>query len=144
MSIWDMKDSKSKILLVDDDPQLLREVQAHLETLGYEVATASDGLGGLKVARSMLPDLVVLDINFPDSQTARNRSIDGIDVLRRLRDSGNVPVLMLSSCSIAAVKVMALTIGADDYLAKPFDLQELSARIAAILCREAMCLKTRS
>lgn len=132
-----MKDSKSKILLVDDDPQLLREVQAHLEALGYEVATAADGLAALKLAKSMLPDLVVLDINFPDSKTARNRSIDGIEVLRSLRDSGNVPILMLSAANIAAVKVMTLTIGADDYLAKPFDLQELSARIGAILRRGA-------
>jgi DNA-binding response OmpR family regulator len=132
-----LKDSKSKILLVDDDPQLLREVQAHLEALGYEVATAADGLAALKLAKSMLPDLVVLDINFPDSKTARNRSIDGIEVLRSLRDSGNVPILMLSAANIAAVKVMTLTIGADDYLAKPFDLQELSARIGAILRRGA-------
>jgi DNA-binding response OmpR family regulator len=130
-----LKDSKRKILLVDDDAQLLRGVQAHLESLGYEVATAADGPAALKLAGSMLPDLVVLDINFPDSKTARNRAIDGIEVLRRLRESGNVPVLMLSSANIAAVKVMTLTIGADDYLAKPFDLQELSARIAAILRR---------
>jgi len=130
-----LKDAKSKILLVDDDAQLLREVQPHLEALGYEVATASDGLAALKLAKSMFPDLVVLDINFPNPKAAQNRAIDGIEVLRRLREIGDVPVLMLSSANVAAVKVMTLTIGADDYLAKPFDLQELSARIAAILRR---------
>lgn len=130
-----MKDIKRKILAVDDDPQLLREVRTHLEALGYEVATAADGLAALKLARSALPDLVILDINFPDSKTARNQSIDGIEILRQLRELGNVPILMLSSANIAAVKVMTLTIGADDYLSKPFDLQELSARIDAILRR---------
>jgi DNA-binding response OmpR family regulator len=130
-----LKDEKNKVLLVDDDAQLLREVQAHLEALGYEVATASDGLAALKLAKSMFPDLVILDINLPNSKAARYRAIDGIDVLRRLRDVGNVPVLMLSSANIAAVKVMTLTLGADDYLSKPFDLGELSARIAAILRR---------
>jgi DNA-binding response OmpR family regulator len=130
-----LKDSKRKILVVDDDPKLLREVQSHLGALGYEVATAADGLAALKRAKSMLPDLVVLDINLADSKAARNRSIDGIEVLRRLRDSGNVPILMLSATNIAAVKVMTLTIGADDYVAKPFDLQELSARVGAILRR---------
>jgi DNA-binding response OmpR family regulator len=133
--MWPLKDSKSKILLVDDDSQLLREVKSHLESLGYEVATAEDGVVALKLAKTVSPDLIVLDINFPGSKTARNRSVDGLDVLRRLRDSGSVPVLMLSATNIAAVKVMALTVGADDYLAKPFDLRELSARIAAILRR---------
>ena len=133
--MWPLKDSKSKILLVDDDSQLLREVKSHLESLGYEVATAEDGMVALKLAKTVFPDLIVLDINFQGSKTVRNRSIDGLDVLRRIRDSGNIPVLMLSATNIAAVKVMALTVGADDYLAKPFDLRELSARIAAILRR---------
>ncbi len=130
-----MKGTRHKILVVDDDAQLLSEIRPHLEALGYEVAAASDGLAALKLAKSMVPDLVVLDINFPNSKTLRNRAIDGIEVLRTLRETGNVPVLMLSSANIAAVKVMTLTIGADDYLAKPFDLHELSARIAAILRR---------
>ena len=62
-------DSKKKILVIDDDPQIVREVQSHLENLGYEVATAQDGLSGLKLARSIFPDLVVLDITFPVSTT---------------------------------------------------------------------------
>lgn len=127
--------SKTKILVVDDDRPLLRKVRPHLEKLGYEVETAEDGLSALKLAQSMSPDLVVLDLNFPDSEKARSRSVDGIEVLRRLRESGHVAVLMLSTTNISAVKVMALSIGADDYMSKPFELQELGARIEAILRR---------
>lgn len=129
------KGMKSTILVVDDDVKLLREVKSHLEKLGYVVLTASDGRTALTLAESKELNLVVLDINFPDSKTRGERSIDGIEVLRSLRDSSDVPVLMLSSTNIMAVKVMTLTIGADDYMPKPFDLQELSARIEAILRR---------
>lgn len=127
--------SNSKVLVVDDDRKLLRQVRAYLEKMGYEVATSEDGLSALKLAESMAPDLVVLDINFPDSKTSRSRSVDGVEVLRRLRESGDVPILMLSTTNISAVKVMALSIGADDYMSKPFELQELGARIEAILRR---------
>lgn len=127
--------AKSKILFVDDDQKLLREVRAYLEKLGYEVATAEDGPSALKLAQSLAPDLVVLDINFPDSKRPGSPSIDGVEVLRRLRESGKVPVLMLSTTNSSAVKVMALSIGADDYVSKPFDLQEFGARIEAILRR---------
>ncbi len=120
---------------MDDDRKLLRDVQKHLENQGYEVTTAADGRSAVALAKSMELDLVVLDINFPDTTTKGERSIDGIEVLRKIRDSGNVPVLMLSSTNISAVKVMALTIGADDYVPKPFHFQELSARIEAILRR---------
>jgi two-component system, OmpR family, alkaline phosphatase synthesis response regulator PhoP len=127
--------TKTKILVVDDDRKVLRELRAHLEKLGYEVATAEDGTTALKLAQSMSPDLMVLDISFPDAKESRSRSLDGVEVLRRIRESGSVPVLMLSSTNSASVKVMALSIGADDYVSKPFDLQELSARIEAILRR---------
>ncbi len=129
------KGSKYKILVVDDDLRLLRDVQKYLEKHGYEVATAADGRSAVALAKSTKLDLVVLDINFPDITTKKERSIDGIEVLRMLRDLGTVPILMLSSTNISAVKVMALTIGADDYVPKPFNLQELSARIEAILRR---------
>ncbi len=129
------KASKRKILVVDDDVKLAREVVSHLEKLGYEVATAADGRAAVALAKSMELDLVILDINFPDVKIRNERSIDGIEVLRILRESGNVPVLMLSSTNISAVKVMALTLGADDYVHKPFNLQELGARIEAILRR---------
>ncbi|MBI5091851.1 MAG: response regulator transcription factor [Candidatus Hydrogenedentes bacterium] len=129
------KPLKSKILIVDDDSKLLRAVQTHLEKLGYEVATAADGRSALAAAKSMAFDLVVLDINFPDITTKKERSLDGIEVLRTLRDSDSVPILMLSSTNISAVKVMTLALGADDYVSKPFDLQELGARVEAILRR---------
>ena len=127
--------SKRKILIVDDDVKLLREVTPHLEKYGYEVKTATEGRTALALAKATDFDLVILDINFPDTKVKNERSIDGIEVLRLLRESGRVPVLMLSSTNISAVKVMALTIGADDYVPKPFDLQELSARVEAILRR---------
>jgi two-component system alkaline phosphatase synthesis response regulator PhoP len=127
--------TKTKILLVDDDQTVLREIRSHLERLGYEVSSAEDGASALSLANSTLPNLVVLDINFPESKTSKKLTIDGIEVLQRLRESGNVPVLMLSATNIAAVKVMALGIGADDYVSKPFDIQELGARIEAILRR---------
>jgi DNA-binding response OmpR family regulator len=120
---------------VDDDLALLRDVQKYLTALGYEVATAADGRSALALAKSMEPDLVVLDINFPSIGKTGERSIDGVEVLRLLRESGNVPILMLSATNVSAVKVMTLTIGADDYVSKPFDLQELGARIDAILRR---------
>jgi DNA-binding response OmpR family regulator len=126
---------KTKILVVDDDRQLVDEVKSHLEALGYEVIAAADGSTGLKLAQSMSPDLVVLDINFPCSKTPKKQTLDGIEVLRRLRESGEVPILMVSVTNIAAVRVMALSIGADDYLAKPVDLVELDAHIKAILRR---------
>jgi DNA-binding response OmpR family regulator len=129
------RNSEGKILVVDDDANLLAEVKSHLEKLGYEVVTAADGRAALAAARSMELDLVVLDINFPAVKANSARSIDGIEILRQLRDLGTVPVLMLSSSNISAVKVMTLAIGADDYVAKPFDLPELSARIQAILRR---------
>ena len=127
--------SKIKILVIDDDPQIVQEVKSYLENLGYEVAAAQDGISGLKLAQSILPDLIVLDITFPVSTTSRGQIVDGVEVLRKLRESSNVPVLMLSSTNISAVKVMALSIGADDYVSKPFKIQELSARIEAILRR---------
>lgn len=129
------KFTKRKILVVDDDLVLARDIRKHLEKLGYEVASAPDGRAALSLAKSIEPDLVILDINLSSVGKNGERSIDGIEVLRVLRESGKVPVLMLSSTNISAVKVMTLTIGADDYVSKPFDLQELGARIEAILRR---------
>lgn len=128
-------EAKCTILVVDDDPHMLELVKAHLEKSGYAVATAVDGRSGLALAARATPELIVLDIALDNSQTAANWSIDGIDVLRRLRDSGDVPVVMLSATNISSVKVMTLAMGADDYLPKPFDLHELSARIEAVLRR---------
>ena len=131
-----MTTTKSSILVVDDDPQLLGEVKSYLTKTGYEVTTTDSGTTALKIIQSACPDLVVLDIVFGDSKKTGKRAMDGVEVLRRLRETDNVPVLMLSSTNITAVKVMALGIGADDYLSKPFDLAELGARIDAILRRD--------
>ena len=136
------KGSKNRVLVVDDDPQVRREVKSHLEKMGYEVHTAEDGLSAIKLAQTQSPDMVVLDINFPPPKLGKERAIDGIEVLRWLRDSANVPVLMLSSTNLSSVKVMALGIGADDYVSKPFDPEELSARIDAILRRTRDSLPT--
>lgn len=128
-------ESRSKILVVDDDQEVLRDVSAHLNTQGYVVETAQDGPSAIASAGSMGPDLVVLDISFSERATSKRSSFDGIEVLRRLRESSTVPVLMLSATTVPSVKVMALSIGADDYLTKPFDLSELEARVEAILRR---------
>lgn len=131
-----MMDTKRiKILVVDDDADVLRDVKRHLEALSYDVRTAADGRAALALAKSVQFDLIVLDINFPELSIRKDRAIDGIEVLRMIRDEGSVPVLMLSSTNISSVKVMALTLGADDYVPKPFDLRELGARIEAILRR---------
>lgn len=127
--------SKRKILVVDDDMELLREVKAHLDKLGYVVKTATTGSEALAHAKGTQFDLVVLDISFPVVKAGTASPMDGIEILRMLRELGSVPVLMLSATNISSVKVMALTLGADDYLPKPFDLRELDARIAAILRR---------
>jgi chemosensory pili system protein ChpA (sensor histidine kinase/response regulator) len=89
--------SKTKLLVVDDDQKVLREVRSHSEKLGYEAAVAEDGIAALKLVQSMSPDLIVLDINFSDFKKAKVLSVDEVEVLRRLRESGNIPVLMLSS-----------------------------------------------
>ncbi len=129
------KTSKRNILVVDDDRALLKEIRNHLSKAGYQVSTAPDGREALALANSTAFDLVVLDITFPIENSSRLRSLDGIEVLRALRETGVVPILMLSSTNISAVKVMSLTIGADDYVHKPVELDELTARIDAILRR---------
>jgi len=127
--------SKTKVLVVDDDADLLREVSGYLSEQGYAVEQALDGGKAMALVHSMHPDLVVLDITLSKSKLSKSHSIDGIEVLRRVRELGTVPVLMLSATSIPSVKVMALHIGADDYITKPFDLSELDARMEAILRR---------
>lgn len=125
----------ARVLVVDDDVKVLDRVRAHLKKEGYAVETASDGPGALKATRSSPPDLVVLDVNLPGTGPEAEDLSDGIEVLRRLREETDIPVIMLSTTSVGAVKVMALSLGADDYMTKPFDVVELTARIHAILRR---------
>jgi two-component system, OmpR family, alkaline phosphatase synthesis response regulator PhoP len=119
--------SETKILVVDDEPGIVSNVRAYLEREGYAVQTAQDGAAALRLARSFAPDLVVLDIMLP--------GIDGLEVLRQLRHESDVYVLLLTARAEEMDKVIGLTVGADDYLTKPFSPRELVARVKAILRR---------
>jgi DNA-binding response OmpR family regulator len=120
--------SQAKILVVDDEPTIANTVRAYLEPEGYTVYMAADGPTALKVARSFRPDLVVLDIMLP--------GLDGLEVLRRLRQESAVFVLMLTARAEEADKLVGLGMGADDYITKPFSPRELVARVKAILRRD--------
>lgn len=119
--------SMASILVVDDEPSIVSTAQAYLEQEGYSVHTAMDGPTALETARVHQPDLIVLDIMLPD--------MDGIEVLRRLRQDSDVYVLMLTAKADETDKIVGLTVGADDYLTKPFSPRELVARVKAILRR---------
>ena len=123
-----------KVLIVDDDKKVVEKVTKLLKAEGFAVDTANTGLGAMKKVVQFEPNLLVLDISLP---TPNNESepFDGIEVLKRVREEFDLPVLMLSATSVGAVKVMALTIGADDYLTKPFEANEFIARVKAILRR---------
>ncbi|MBN1249583.1 MAG: response regulator transcription factor [Anaerolineae bacterium] len=116
-----------RILVVDDEQSIVDLVAAYLRQEGYEVHTAPDGLSGLKAARVLKPDLIVLDVMLP--------GIDGIEVLTRLRRESDVYVIMLTARSEETDKIIGLTVGADDYLTKPFSPRELVARVKAALRR---------
>ena len=119
--------ANANILVVDDEPAIVKSIQAYLQAEGFAVHTASDGASALKAARAFHPDLVVLDILLPQ--------LDGLEVLRQLRQESNVYVLMLTAKSDETDKVIGLGIGADDYMTKPFSPRELVAHIKAILRR---------
>ncbi len=119
--------SKAKILVIDDEPAILNLVTAYLRSEGYEYYTATDGPSGLKAARTFRPDLVVLDIMLP--------GMDGIELLSQLRRESDTYVIMLTARAEETDKIIGLSIGADDYLTKPFSPRELMARIKAALRR---------
>ena len=121
------KMSQARILLVDDEPAIVETVRAYLEAEGYTVQTASDGPGALTLARSFHPDILVLDLMLP--------GLDGLEVLRRLRQVSDVYVLLLTAKTHETDKVVGLTMGADDYVTKPFSPRELVARVKALLRR---------
>jgi DNA-binding response OmpR family regulator len=117
----------ARILIVDDEPNLRHTVGYNLRREGYEVVQAADGEAALGAAQSHPPDLVVLDLMLP--------GIDGLEVCRRLRQRSAVPILMLTARDSEIDRVVGLEVGADDYLAKPFSMRELVARVRAILRR---------
>ncbi|HEX4402453.1 MAG TPA: response regulator transcription factor [Galbitalea sp.] len=116
-----------RILIADDDPQILRALKVTLRARGYEIFTAGDGAEALDLAAQHHPDLVMLDLGMP--------KLDGVEVIQGLRGWTQVPVLVVSGRTDAADKVDALDAGADDYVTKPFAIDELLARIRALTRR---------
>jgi len=119
----------ARVLVVDDDETVSDVVRRYLEREGYEVETATDGTTALRQALAHLPDLMVLDLMLP--------GLDGIEVCRRLRQSHQVPVIMLTAKGGVDERVTGLEVGADDYVTKPFSPRELTARVGAVLRRAA-------
>ena len=116
-----------KILLIDDEPQIVEICQDYLVKAGFDVSHAYDGLTGLGLARRSPPDLIVLDLMMPD--------MDGLDVCRELRRENSVPIIMLTARVEEADKIIGLEMGADDYMTKPFSPRELVSRVRTVLRR---------
>ena len=119
--------ANAKILVIDDEPSIVNLVTAYLKPEGYEIYTAADGEVGLKAARAFKPDLIILDVMLP--------GMDGVELLTRLRRESNVYVIMLTARTEETDKIVGLTVGADDYVTKPFSPRELTARVKAALRR---------
>ncbi len=120
--------SEAKLLVVDDEPNIRELLAASLRFNGFEVETVADGQSALRRALETSPDLIVLDVMLPD--------LDGFSVTRRLREQGkHIPVLFLTARDDTADKIAGLTVGGDDYVTKPFSLDEVIARIRAVLRR---------
>ncbi|MCA2230375.1 response regulator [Nonomuraea aurantiaca] len=117
----------TRVLVVDDEPQILRALRVNLVARNYEVAVAPDGTAALRQAADWHPDLVILDLGLPD--------LDGVDVIQGLRGWTSVPIIVLSGRTGGPDKVDALDAGADDYVTKPFGIDELLARIRAVTRR---------
>ncbi len=117
----------TKILVIDDEPSIINLVSAYLKPEGYEVYTAADGNAGFKAARAYKPDLIILDLMLP--------GMDGIELLSRLRRESDVYVIMLTARTDETDKIVGLSVGADDYVTKPFSPRELVARVKAALRR---------
>ena len=118
-----------RILLVDDEPLILKGLRFTLEQEGYEIITAADGEEALKIFFEQPVDLVLLDVMLP--------KLDGIQVCQRIRESSNVPILMLTAKGEDMDKILGLEYGADDYMTKPFNILEVKARIKTVLRRAA-------
>ncbi len=115
------------VLVVDDEPEIVRILRDYLERAGFAVITASDGEAAVAMARRHRPDLVLLDLTLP--------SLDGLDVARELRRDAEVPIIMLTARTEETDRIVGLELGADDYVAKPFSPREVVARVRAVLRR---------
>lgn len=130
--------NKPKVLVIEDEPDIIELLQYNLEREGFRVFTARDGLSGLKEATARRPALIILDLMLP--------GVDGLEVCRLLRskkESENTPIIMLTAKSEESDKVLGLGIGADDYITKPFSPKELVARARAVLRRMAVTDNTQ-
>jgi two-component system, OmpR family, response regulator MprA len=125
--VIDGHERQARVLIVEDDDDIAQVLQRSLRLEGYETRIAADGEAALGAANDFVPDLVVLDLGLP--------KIDGMDVARRLRAADDVPILMLTARDALESRVEGLDAGADDYLVKPFERQELLARLRALLRR---------
>jgi two-component system KDP operon response regulator KdpE len=123
------KSGGTRVLVVDDEPQILRALRINLAARGYHVLTAQDGAAALRAAAEGKPDVVVLDLGLPD--------LDGAEVIAGLRGWSSVPIIVLSARTDSTDKVRALDSGADDYVTKPFGMDELLARLRAAVRRAA-------
>lgn len=115
------------VLLVEDEPHLVRTLRINLAARGFDVVSASDGRGALQVVHEGVPDVVVLDLGLPD--------MEGVEVLRQIREVWDVPVIVLSARHAGDDKIEALDAGADDYVTKPFSMEEFLARVRAAVRR---------
>lgn len=122
-----MAESKIKLLLIEDDSNLVEALRLYLGTAGYRITSAGDGREGLQRLFAERPDLVLLDVMMP--------KLDGWEVCNRIREVSNVPIIMLTARGQETEKVRGLQMGADDYVVKPFSLRELEARIQSVLRR---------
>lgn len=116
-----------KLLVIEDDPDIIEICRDYLKAAGYDVLTATDGVKGLAAARREKPDLIVLDLMLPE--------MDGLDVCRTIRRESDVPIIMLTARVEESDKLIGLEIGADDYITKPFSPRELVARVRVVLRR---------
>src|SRR6202030_2620481 len=122
------------VLIVEDEPEIIRLVRDYLERAGFDVMTATTGADALREFTRRRPDLVILDLTLPET--------DGLDVARAIRRAGEVPIIMLTARTEEADRVAGLELGADDYVTKPFSARELVARVRAVM-RRAQIAATR-
>ncbi|MNX92261.1 Response regulator MprA [compost metagenome] len=127
--------SKGRILIVEDAPDIAALLNARLEAEGFEVRVEMEGNAGLSAARQVQPDLIILDRTLP--------GLDGIEICRRVRQNSDVPILMLTAHGETPARIEGLNSGASDYLPKPFDLDELVARVNAQLRHRRPAVRTR-